>query len=714
LAPGADTPGVPPEPGWTRHPRVEDQPTRMRLLAGIGDVMADVVGESLDLHAVLRRIADLTVPSLADWCTIDLIDDGEVRRLLARHADPAMAAWAEALTGIPPDITGRSPIAQALRTRSPQLVARVEDALLEATTSGPRQLEVLRALGISSTITIPLLGREGPLGVLSLCNGPGREPFGEPDLLVAHDIGRRAAMAIDNARLYQRVSRAEQRFRTLVESLDAIVWEADPVTLRTTFVNQRAEDLLGYPARRWLEEPDFWQDVLIHPDDREHILEVCQARLRAGLSIDIEYRMVAADGTIRWIRDISDTVLGDDGKHRRIRGLMVDVTDRHELEAELRFSTALLEAQNEAGIDGVLVVSPEGRMLSWNQRFLELWGIPEEVVATRSDQAALVSVLDKLVDPEGFLRVVQATYANPSEPRRDEVRLRDGRVFDRYGAPLRGVDGLYRGWAWYVRDVTDQKRAERELAEAGERSARMAQTLQQSLLPPELPRIPGVEVAARYRPLGAGNEVGGDFYDVFRTGRGSHAVFVGDVCGKGAEAAALTALARYTMRAAAMQTAKPSRVLRILNEAVIRQRDDDRFVTVSYAALRRGRRGLVLTVASGGHPLPLLVTPDGEVRPLGQPGALIGILPEVALTDHELPLRPGDTVVWITDGVLEARSDGDEYGQERLAALLAACGGADADTIAGRIEADVLAHTGGVLRDDSAVLVLRVLPEEDS
>ena len=143
----------------------------------------------------------------------------------------------------------------------------------------------------------------------------------------------------------------------------------------------------------------------------------------------------------------------------------------------------------------------------------------------------------------------------------------------------------------------------------GER-AYIARTLQESLLPSELPEIPGIETAARFRPTGEGNEMGGDFYDLFQRRRG-WTVVIGDVCGKGPDAAAVTALARYTLRAAAMRERLPSRGLHVLNEALLRQRADRRFCTVAYAYLESTEGGVRLGFASGGHPLPLLVRPDG-------------------------------------------------------------------------------------------------------
>ena len=239
----------------------------------------------------------------------------------------------------------------------------------------------------------------------------------------------------------------------------------------------------------------------------------------------------------------------------------------------------------------------------------------------------------------------------------------------------------------------------------------IARTLQQSLLPPELPELPRLEAAARFRAAGEGIEVGGDFYDLFDTGRGTFAAVMGDVCGKGADAAALTALARYTIRTAAMADRSPSDILRLLNDAILRQRSDKRFCTVTYAQMEEHHGSILMRVASGGHPLPYVLRADGTVETVGRWGTLLGVVPDPELTDTEVELRPGDTVVLYTDGVIEARSDSEGmFGPARLAELLESCAGRDPDTVAQRIEDAVVTLQEGDPKDDIAILALRVRP----
>jgi serine phosphatase RsbU (regulator of sigma subunit) len=239
----------------------------------------------------------------------------------------------------------------------------------------------------------------------------------------------------------------------------------------------------------------------------------------------------------------------------------------------------------------------------------------------------------------------------------------------------------------------------------------IARTLQQSLLPPELPQPPRLEAAARFRAAGDGIEVGGDFYDLFGTADGAWAAVMGDVCGKGADAAALTALARYTIRTAAMQERQPSRILYMLNDAILRQRTDKRFCTVTYVRVEEHPGNVLLTVSSGGHPLPYVLRADGSVESVGRWGTLLGVVPDPELHDAEVELSPGDTLVLYTDGVIEARSSGEGmFGPGGLAELLESCAGRDPDTVAQRIEDAVVELQDGDPTDDIAILALRVRP----
>lgn len=237
----------------------------------------------------------------------------------------------------------------------------------------------------------------------------------------------------------------------------------------------------------------------------------------------------------------------------------------------------------------------------------------------------------------------------------------------------------------------------------------IAHTLQHSLLPPEVPVLPGLEVAARYRPLGD-DEVGGDFYDVFAAGGARWGVVIGDVSGKGVPAASLTALVRYTVRTASRGDSGPSGVLDVLNNSIIDDGAGERFCTVALAFLRHDASGVHFTLSCGGQPLPMLVDRDGDVRPVGHPGTAIGLFGEPELKDVATKLGPDEMLVLYTDGVVEARSPTGEFSDGLLESTLRTHAGMPAEAVADAIERALLDFVDGRPRDDTAILVIRRPP----
>jgi serine phosphatase RsbU (regulator of sigma subunit) len=252
-------------------------------------------------------------------------------------------------------------------------------------------------------------------------------------------------------------------------------------------------------------------------------------------------------------------------------------------------------------------------------------------------------------------------------------------------------------------------------AQLYERERTIAQTLQRSLRPGGLPAVPGLSAAVRFRPAGESVELGGDFYDLFEAGGGAWAALIGDVQGKGPDAAAVTALARHTLRAGAVYEERPSGVLALLHKALREQRSDGRFCTVAHAHLRIGRNRLRVELACGGHPLPLVVHPDGRVEQVGRLGTLLGTDIEPRLYDVTLELEAGDVLLLYTDGVTEVRRRRREvFGLPQLTELLSASAALPPDALADRVEAAVLSASEGRLRDDMAILALAATPGGDA
>ncbi|MDQ3569806.1 MAG: SpoIIE family protein phosphatase [Actinomycetota bacterium] len=537
---------------------------------------------SLDPEATLVGLAGVMADRLADWCTVTAVDaQGVLRR--------AAVAWGgsdgdEALLGLmerlPAGTGPETDVESTIATGRSQLVPEVSDEELIRVVSDPDEALLLRHVGFRSLMVVPLVGREATLGAATLVRGEFGGRYGPKELHLAEELATLGGLAVDNATRHVALGAAERRFRTFVDSLGAILWEADPSTLSFSFVSRRAEDLLGFPVQRWLEEEDFWARA-IHPSDRDYTVSYRRVAVAEGRDHELEYRMVAADGRKVWFQDVAHVDVGDDGRPRRLTGVMVDVTGR--------------------------------------------------------------------------------------------------------------------------------KRAEHVLWESHQRLASLARTLQRSLLPPHLPEIPGLDVAARYRAAEDGLEVGGDFYDLFDTGGDGWGAVMGDVCGKGPEAAALTAVARHTVRAAAMREPRPSAVLVQLNDAVLHHDTDERFCTAVYGRVVPKPEGVSLSLSCGGHPLPLVLRRDGSVETAGRPGTLLGLFEDPDLSDSEVELAPGDAVVLFTDGATEAKRRHVLLGEDRLRAIVSTCAGLRAEDVARRVEDAVLTfHDEGTPKDDLAIMVLRV------
>jgi serine phosphatase RsbU (regulator of sigma subunit) len=236
----------------------------------------------------------------------------------------------------------------------------------------------------------------------------------------------------------------------------------------------------------------------------------------------------------------------------------------------------------------------------------------------------------------------------------------------------------------------------------------VAETLRRSLLPPETPEVDWLQIGGRYVPAADGTQVGGDFYDLFPAEDGRWMAVIGDIVGKGAEAAAMMGLARYTIRTAAMSEARPSRILETLNQAILRQTDDQRFCTACCVRLVRNGYGARVTISSGGHPPPLLLHADGSTEEAGTSGTIVGVFGDAGFTDRVLDLTVGDALVLYTDGVTDERRDGEPFGEDRLKDVLGGLGGVSAQPIADGIVEAVADFSTGRQQDDVAVLVIKV------
>jgi serine phosphatase RsbU (regulator of sigma subunit)/PAS domain-containing protein len=639
---------------------------------------------------------------------------------------------------------------------------------------------------------------------------------------------------------------------------------------------------VGLPGMVWESNAPVWLEDVIVSENFPRAAPALDADLHGafGFPIIVDREFV---GMIEFFsrsvqepdEDLLETV-------HTIGSQIGEMVGSERLSKELVFQKALLESQGEAALDGILLVSAEQRVVYWNNRLIEMWGVPVDALERGDPFEVNEYMAEKAADPLVFQELATAIRQDPTLARRDEIALADGRIYDRWTAPVRTPDGARIGRTVYYRDITREKAFERQLQQNTERStfiaeastllaesldivetvqrladlavpmigdwctihlvdeqgvpqqmavahtdpsklelarslqerfppdprvdtgvygvvrsmapllmsdipedlllesaqndehlaliraldlrsamvvplvcrgralgaitfvssesgrryteadlelaldlasrasypidnARLyeetrvvAQTLQKSFLPPDLPDIPGVDISARYYPAGEGAQIGGDFYDAFRVDSKHWGLVLGDVSGKGLEAATVTTLARHTIRGAALTAERPSDALRVLNSALIEQNQTDRFCTAVYATVEPRFARVRVTVSSGGHPPPYVIRNDGTVEVIECGGTLLGFLDDVALRDEHVELEFGDKLFLYTDGVLDIRQKGGMFGSEGLEKLLAECAKRGTAAAAEHISEAMTKLQAGHQTDDIAYILLGV------
>jgi PAS domain S-box-containing protein len=741
--------------------------SRHALLSDAGEVL----GSALDYEVTLIGLARLCANRLADWCFVfGKEDDGSLRQVAAAHADAGRQrqAW-ELLLRYPLDAGRTVGPASVIRSGEAQLVPDVTDDLLEALAADGENLRLLRALDLRSAMVVPLSVREHTLGAIALASTPesGRV-YGPADLALAQELGARAAVAVDNARLYGRLHQTESELRVSRDQLEAILdGVADAVTAqapdgRLVYANDAAARSLGFSSSEELLQAgpaEFMHRYRMY-DENGDAFPFERLPGRQALAGEepvpalVRYHSVES-GDDFWSLIKATAIRDPSGVPLLAINVIEDVTEQRERELQLRFLAETGRALSSS--------------LDWEETFPE---IARLAAGTLADWCAI-----EVLEDDGAVRLAAFAHRDP-----DKQRLGDGLARKHPpSARLRGA--LASGRSELRVELSDEEVAAAgrdpesliALLELGLRSAlavpmiargkvvgaismvsgddsrrfreddlvlaeelarrcalaldnarlfrersRIARTLQESLLPPMLPELPGLDLAARFRAAGEGLEVGGDFYDLFETGDSGWAVAIGDVCGKGSEAAAITALARYTVRAAAMRHGgEPSQILGVLNEALLRQRTDRRFCTVLYGRLEANGAGHKFEFASGGHPLPLMLRSGdgdgdgdggggGSSGEVGSPGTLLGIVPDPSLSDSRVVLKPGEALVLYTDGVTDSAAPERIWTAAELVEAVGSPAGLDADTIAERVMRAALSEARGEPRDDIAILVLKV------
>jgi PAS domain S-box-containing protein len=715
---------------------------RFSVLASIGEI-AD---GTRSLKDTVERINDIVVPAVADVCIVDAVNHGELQRLAVRVAGAADGATAAGLAARPP-----ATVDDPDDPEQPRLVSHIDDALFRATATGPEDLALLRSLCATSFVVVPLRARGRRLGSLTLITtARSGRPYGAEDLEFAKVLAGRAALALDNAGLFAELETIEAQLGAALSTL------AEAVTVQHSqgaliYANEAAARMLGFDSPQELLSMPIEELVAkfesVNEDGSElRMDDLPGRRVLAGLEPKplVTHTINRESGEESWRVTKASGVYDRDGNVTLVVNVIEDITEVKRAELSQR----LLARAGE-------VLSSSLDYEATLQQVAEL-AVPQLAdwcgVSMPDGHGFLRQVAVAHVDPEkvAFARRLGERYPTPSDaPTGGPQVIRDGKSQlvneitdemlagaaqdDEHLELLQSVGlraglvvpmsaaGKTLGTLGLVSSESPRRFTEADVALAEELARRagtaienarlytershIARTLQTGLLPGRLPHMPGWRVATLYRPAGLENWVGGDFYDAFAVRDGWLAI-VGDVAGRGAEAAALTGLCRHTLRTAAQLLDDPLDAVGTLNAELV-AREQMSLCSVAAVLLREHDGRATAEMICAGHPQPLLAG-DEQVRAVGGFSPMLGAYAVDAWGRTSVELDPGDVLVLYTDGVFDAVGADGRFGEERLQRTIA--GVRDAGDAVARIDKALTAFEVGAQADDTAVLAVERVP----
>ncbi len=559
---------------------------------------------------------------------------------------------------------------------------------------------------------------------------------------------------------------AEQRLQLALSAGNFGVWDWDIASGAVTWSDEIYRFYRLHPDSLIPQLDSFVERV--HPDDRADVQAAIEGSIEDGKPYHVVFRGLRSDDEIIWLEAWGQVVRGQSDQPVGMIGLVQDATSRlraEEERAQLLKRERDARTEAEAGRQRMAFLTQAfrvlGASLDLDTTVNRLLGL---VVPHLGDWATVYLVRDGRIEPMGgrhrdtqkqpildaLIESVEVEFDSPGgiadvlnngatilELEFDERLLEEAGLdaeqrsqVDEIGVesymvvPLRASDRIIGalsiggavGARPYGRD--DLELAERIADRAGVAinnalqftlRTKIAKVLQKSLLPAGFPDIPGCRLAGTYRSAGEGLDVGGDFYDAFQIDRTRFAVAIGDVSGKGHEAAAITALTRHTLRAAAVSSPNPVEVLTAANEVLLGQASDSRFCTAAFGVATIGEAGrITFDFANAGHLPPLVARSDGRVEPVECDGVLLGMFDDASFEDISVELSEGDVLLLYTDGLTDVHIDGHMLGEEWLRAELASLRNRSVNEIVRTIEERVT-QTGGLLVDDVAIMAVKVV-----
>jgi serine phosphatase RsbU (regulator of sigma subunit)/PAS domain-containing protein len=720
--------------------KAERDARHLRVLADV----AEIAHGGQTVEEIAHAVVDVLVPRVVDLCAIDIIGPGgKLRRLAGAAAGAPHQAR---------DLLGRT-----LSTRDEaQLPMSTEHRPMLSAGDARRlgrddeERRLLGDLGIDSVITVPLAPRGAALGALVLGTRPPRPRLSHADdVEYVETLAGRVGLALDNAVLSAELSTAEQQLQVILGSVDAAVTVRDRHG-RMVYANQAAADLLKLPdpAAVLAHAPGGLMarfDVYTEDGDPVDLTGLAGTRLLLGETAPeamVVRNVVKETGEERWLLNKATAVVGPEGEVLMAVNLIEDITEtkRHEIAQRLMAETlrtlaakpdlpSTLQAIADAAVPGladwasVNMVEQSGEIRTLAiahrdpQKVRQGWYLNQRWPAHYDESGGLGSVI-RTGEPLLIHEITDELLARRAQDPEHLAILREVGLNSAMIAPIR-IGQRILGALSFV-SCTSRRFDERDLelacdlgrqagvivdsAELHAAQSHIAETLQAELIPRSLPAVDGWEVSSAYRAAGRAVEVGGDFYDLL-TFDGGWAAVIGDVVGKGAEAAGLTALARHTLAAIVAATGDFAYALQVLNQRLRERSDDYRSLcTVAAAVVTNDDQ---VTIFSAGHPLPLLRR-GVAAWPVGRPSPMLGFVDDIELESAVVQVDPGDQLILYTDGVLDAIGAHGRFGETRLLETVRSLG--DGVAAAHRILGAIDGFRDSEQADDIAILSLARAP----